>query len=888
MTQVKPKTLVSQFNESIAISLVVVTLIVSGWMTYENYRQLLADRMLVRHTNQVLMTIEQVEAAIIDAETSQRGYIITGETPYLKPYRKAVAAVDQYLDEFQHLVQDNPAQRQRTNKLRELVTAKLDELAHALKIRRDAGTDAAITAVKRGVGNRTMDHIRAEMKRIRKSETELLQARELTADQSYRVGVTSTLLTTTLGLILLGGVLYLIQYNRRRAARAARILREAALERETYFRTLADASPAMIWITDADHQCIFLSQNWYETTGQSQEEGMGVGWTDAVHPDDREQAYQLFETATTAQKSFSFEYRLRMPDGNYRWAMDVGRPRFNSDGQFIGYIGNVIDMHEKHLAQESMRLSESRLRLAAESTGFGTYDYDSRDGRSVWSEQLYRIVDIPVGTPIDQDVVRSIIYPKDLARFDHRMHDALASDAPEDYQAEFRIVRPDGEVRWVADSGRVLSDTPNAGAPKLRAVGTILDITDQKNFEQSLKLAKKSAEAANRSRGEFLANMSHEIRTPMAAILGHADILNEHLKDPDNQLIVETIRRNGKFLLDIINDILDLSKIDAGKLEVETERVRPDGLIAEVRSLMDVRATEKNLSLKIAFDGLVPELIETDAIRLRQILLNLIGNAIKFTDDGDVKVVCRYDSTRSELIIEVIDTGIGIDFEDQQVLFEPFTQADSTATRSFGGTGLGLTICRRLARALGGDISVRSVPGKGSTFTVRFQTKAIGRLTKPNLNMTNESETTPGEIKLSCTVLIVDDRRDIRYLAQHFIEKAGGHVVTATHGREAVEFVSNPNSPHVDAIVMDMQMPVMDGYAATSELRRQGCTLPIIALTANAMKSDRDECLAAGCTEYTTKPLDRHTLIEMIHRLVKGAPATPSTKPRHSTGPGSD
>ncbi len=529
---------------------------------------------------------------------------------------------------------------------------------------------------------------------------------------------------------------------------------------EQYFREIADASPAMLWVTDENHMCTFLSKNWYKITGQTEAEGMGLGWAMATHPDDQERAAHEFLTAARLHQPFSSEFRLRMSDGSFRWFVDVGRARYDSDGVFRGYTGYVIDVH------------------------------------------------------------------------------------------------------------------------------------DRKEFEESLKRARRSAETANRSRGEFLANMSHEIRTPMAAILGHADILKEHIRDPDNLQVVETIRRNGDFLLSIINDILDLSKIDAGKMEIDQTEVRPDGLLAEVRSLMDVRASEKRIPLRIVFDSPIPEWIETDAVRLRQILLNLVGNAIKFTDQGEVKVVCRYDvldecgvskelpglgaslnhtpskqNYRGRLVVGISDTGIGIKPADQRALFQPFVQADSTSTRSFGGTGLGLAICRRLARALGGDISLESEYGKGSTFTLTIDAVAKGQLVEPNLSLDVTAEVPAESLSLSARILVVDDRRDIRYLAQHFIEKAGGQVLTATNGQEAIDVIESSAGTAIDLIVMDMQMPVMDGYAAVAELRRRGCTLPIIALTANAMKSDRDACLAAGCTDYTTKPLDSPKLIAMIHRL---------------------
>ncbi len=649
---------------------------------------------------------------------------------------------------------------------------------------------------------------------------------------------------------------------------------ESIRRSEQYFRTMADAAPAMVWVTDVNHQCTFLSRGWVQFTGQPQSEGLGIGWLNMVHPDDREESTRVVMASLHQQVSFAYDYRLRTASGEYRWAIDAGRPRFDETGNFLGYVGSVIDVQDRRVAEESLRqraaeleASESRLRLAAETTGFGTYDYNLANEQFVWSEELYRIFGWGADQIPSRTAVLSTVHHEDRDRLTACVEQATSPTGTERHSNVFRIIRPSGEIRWVIDTGRSIREVEGKHSRVVRVVGTVQDITERKIFEQSLERAKQSAESANRSRGEFLANMSHEIRTPMAAILGHADILKEHLKDPDNVQLVETIRRNGNFLLNIINDILDLSKIDAGKMEIERVPVRPDAIVGDIRSLMDVRAAEKELPLRIEFDGPVPETIDTDPIRLRQVLLNLVGNAIKFTDRGEVKVVVRYDEPQHQLHFDVIDTGSGIPADKLQSLFEPFTQVDNTSTRSVGGTGLGLTICRRLAHALAGNVEVESVIGEGSRFTLTLNVANAGRLIQPNLNVSTSSDPPAEEIQLSATVLVVDDRRDIRYLAQHFIEKAGGTVYTATNGQEAIAFIVNPTSPMIDLIVMDMQMPVMDGYQATAELRARGCQLPIVALTANAMNSDRDECLAAGCTDYTTKPLDQRKLIGMIAKL---------------------
>jgi PAS domain S-box-containing protein len=649
---------------------------------------------------------------------------------------------------------------------------------------------------------------------------------------------------------------------------------EFTRRREQYFREMADAAPAMVWVTNTENQCTFLSRGWQEYTGQTEADGLGIGWLDMVHPADRTESADIILSAIERREAFAHDYRLRTIAGDYRWALDSGRPKFDKEGNFQGFVGSVIDVHDRRVAEEALRdrareieEGERRLRMAAETTGFGTYDYNFTSGTLLWSEEMYRITGIPLGQKPPPSRVASLIHPDDRKRYMHVVEQSISTGGPDRHCEQFRIIRPTGEVRWVIDTGRSFREGDGDNREVVRVLGTVQDITDRKIFEDSLQRAKQSAELANRSRGEFLANMSHEIRTPMTAILGHAEILKERLQDPDNLQLVRTIRRNGNFLLNIINDILDLSKIDAGKMEIDRRTIHPDAIVRDVQSLMDVRAAEKDIPLRIEFAGPIPETIESDEVRLRQILLNLVGNAIKFTDEGEVKLVVRFDEAQRRLMFEIVDTGIGIAPDKLHLLFEPFKQVDNTSTRSFGGTGLGLAICRRLANILGGEVQVESTPGRGSKFTLSLNVIGEGRLIDPELKVKSNTDTYKEDVRLSAWVLVVDDRRDIRYLAQHFIERAGGTVFLATNGQEAIDFIYTPDSPEIDLILMDMQMPVMDGYAATAELRRRGCELPIIALTAKAMKSDRDECLAAGCTDYTTKPLDHRKLIQLIAGL---------------------
>ena len=408
------------------------------------------------------------------------------------------------------------------------------------------------------------------------------------------------------------------------------------------------------------------------------------------------------------------------------------------------------------------------------------------------------------------------------------------------------------------------------------------DLTAAKKAECELRGAMVAAEEASRAKSDFLANMSHEIRTPMTAILGYADLLlDQGLSEDVRRLHVETIRANGDHLLAIINDILDLSKIEAGKMTVEQCAVDPAQICVQVHDLMQPRAYAKEISLQLRFDTPIPRTIGTDPTRLRQILMNLVGNALKFTSQGAVTVrVANMESAAGSAIeFAITDSGIGMTPEQLSRLFKPFSQADTSTTRKFGGTGLGLTISRHLSQLLGSDISVTSEAGRGSTFKI---TIPCGTKTQGPLHLVNEEQvradalvrSTMGitlERQLDGTrILLAEDGLDNQRLICFHLKKAGATVDIASNGRIAVDKAMDAwrNECPFDLILMDMQMPELDGYGATRELREQGYAGPIIALTAHAMSGDRDKCIEAGCNDYATKPIEREKLLGTCRSLL--------------------
>ena len=650
------------------------------------------------------------------------------------------------------------------------------------------------------------------------------------------------------------------------SAQTGRKLAEEALrEREELLQLFVRYAPAAIAMLDTQLRYTAASGRWLASYGLEGQNIIGRGHYE-IFPEIPERLKDIHRRCLAGAVEWAEEDPFVRADGRTQWLRWEVRPWHTFSGAVGGLVIFSEDISERKSAETALRETQERFRLAVETANLGFFDWNTRTGKTFfsaqWKSQLgYADAEIP--NRIEEFEQR--LHPEERDRVMAHVRDYLARPYS-NYEIEFHLRHRDGSYRTIYSRAELLPDSTGAHC---RMLGTHLDITERKWLEESIDHARDEAERANQAKTEFLAVMSHEIRTPKNGILGFSQLLLNTVTDNESKEFLRLMHECGEKLLDIINDILDLSKIEAGKVELESFPFSLRDVLESTVKFLEVNAKSKGISILHGIDYEVPAHLVGDSGRLRQVLMNLIGNAVKFSERGmvivSVSLAGQLSPDSASLRFTVKDEGVGIAADKLEQVFEPFSQVGGSAHAKYGGTGLGLTISKNLAELMGGTIRAESVEGRGSTF---FFTARFGRVAE-----TVQPATSPGATarmqRRPLKILVVEDNLVNQILANELLRERGHAVVQARDGKEALHTLRNET---FDLVLMDVLMPVMDGEEATRRIRNGEAGdpgVPIVALTAHALKGDREKFLAAGMDAYLAKPIKTEELEDVLEHFAE-------------------
>jgi PAS domain S-box-containing protein len=633
----------------------------------------------------------------------------------------------------------------------------------------------------------------------------------------------------------------------------------------TNFEFFVNESPDLVCIADSDAFYKAVNPAFTKVLGYSREELLSRPFVDFVHPEDLEKTYAEVQFLTNNNPTIDFENRYITKNGNLvhlQWKANL-----NSSNNLIYAIAR--DITETRKTQGKLLSSEKSLNEAQKIAKIGSWDFNLMTQELNWSDELYKIFEIEnkPNNPNLYGEYLSRFTPEDAEQLSINVGTTIANNVP--YEMEHQIVFGDQKTKWVFCTGVPIVDDKNT---VIALKGVVQDITQKKQIDETIK-AKEKAEAANKAKSDFLANMSHEIRTPLNGIVGFTDLLLKMNFDKDQLEYLNMVNESANTLMDIINNILDFSKIEAGKLELDFEEIDLHELSHQIINLFKYEANYKKIDLIINIDTKVPQYIIGDSIRLKQIILNLLSNAMKFTFSGHIKLnvdLVEEKEGFSKIKFSVKDTGIGIKIKNQKKIFQSFVQADSTTTRKYGGTGLGLAISNQLLGLKNSELKLSSTFGEGSNFFFTIEFEKVKNKEEelsfiPKIKVQNKREGSKRHSDLK--ILIAEDNKINMLLAKTLIKNLFNKctIIEATNGYEAVQkaLMTIP-----DIVLMDIQMPILNGYDASLEIRKlkEFRHIPIIALTAGVLSGEKERCLEHGMCDYIAKPIIQSELEETVFK----------------------
>jgi PAS domain S-box-containing protein len=868
----------------------ILTLLVTGAMSYRAVIVSGESNRWVRHTNEVLEKIDNLLFAMKSTESGVRGFALSGDESFLDSRRANIRLADQDLAAIGALTTDNPRQQRQISIVYPLLAAKIQREETVIRLRRAKGVAAVVDAGRKGPDQRVMGEFQSAVDKMSDEERRLLALRD--ADTRRRLRQTKIVMIFGIALGVL--ITCTAGWSALRDNAARERAEGALLESEEHFRDMANNISQLAWMADEKGWIFWYNQRWFDYSGTTLAEMAGWGWKSVHHPDHVQRVVDKISLCFLSGKVWEDTFPLRDRNGNYRWFLSRAVPIRDADGTVLRWFGTSTDITELRDAEKHLAQMEARYRGLLEAAPDAMVVVNQNGEIVLLNVQAEKRFGYSREELIGQKVTN--IVPEGFA--ERIMTDTLRSTDEvlsqqigtgieltgrrrdrSEFPIEIMLSPLDSsEGVLVTAAIRDISERRIAeDALHQRTADLQIEVTERRRAEEQMRLAKDAAEVASQAKSEFLANMSHEIRTPLNGVIGMTGLVLETELTEEQRDYLETAKLSADALLNVINDILDYSKVEAGKIELEEIVFSLTDCVEEALKTMALQANEKGLELLCDIGADVPQTVRGDPGRLRQVLLNLVGNALKFTGEGELGIQITADAIEEKVSILhfiVFDSGVGIAPEKFEMIFDSFNQVDASTTRQFGGTGLGLTISRYLVHLMGGRVWVESELGAGSRFhfTVRLITETSN---------TAVTESLSAVILQGVKVLIVDDNSANRLILHKMVERWGMNPTAVSDGEHALEELSAAEHANeaYGLMLTDMHMPRLDGFGLVGHLTGSGkfSTPTIMMLTSGGQRGDAARCEELGIAAYLSKPVRQAELREAIIRVLlakrEGLPA---------------